>query len=655
MFEDNDNSIDLSNSEPGDLVFSHDRYKVIEEIGRGGMGLVYKCHDLKLDKDVAVKVVAWNFNDEDVARFQMEARLLAQLSHPNILTILDFGYSNDGTLFLVMDLLDGESLSSRIASSGFLEPAIAVPIFIQICDGLAHAHNSGILHRDIKPSNVMLSQTSTDECQVDILDFGLGKLMVDDQKLTRTGAMLGSPPYMSPEQAGGKTVDERSDIYSLGCLMFESLTGAQPFAGNNVHATMYMQISKPAPRLSEIASENASDGSPGKEFDDELESIIGKCLAKDPRERYQNAGDLRKDLALFQEKLQATANESLLSGAFALSGAYKRINISPAQSKLILLFLIVIAGVIAWLVVRSTGSLSSLMPVAAEKPDLSDMSQNSLMSTKEVKSTPGIIEADAPSQEEYEDDTWVCPDKEIDDSRIGEFVDKKKIAYLDLSGTSITGSGIEQIVDKSLKGLRISGLKLDDGALEKISSITTLEELFMSDCKDTTDDGVESLASLSNLVVLDVSGCPLTDRSISALSKLKNLRILSLANCSKLRGQTLGELGRPEFLNNLGLRDSGVLGGNLKRLLKLPNIATLDLAGLGISDADLASISLMRLLVLDISSNPDLTDKGLLGLWPMTSLSTLIVRDCPGITEASIEKFSSQLSRLKIVRGKSKK
>lgn len=221
------------------------KYEVGDRLGSGGMSTVYLAKHKFLNKNVAVKVLHSNLASDakSVQRFQMEAKAAFDLTHPNLLTIYDFGISQDGQAYIVMDYIEGESLSDLVQRQGHIDLTQALPLFYDICLGLAHAHEKNVLHRDIKPSNVMLLKGET-RIVAKIVDFGLAKSYDESaMKLTQTGEIFGSPLYMSPEQCQGATLDNRSDIYSLGCLFYESLSGIPPIKGDSAYDTFKRKFS----------------------------------------------------------------------------------------------------------------------------------------------------------------------------------------------------------------------------------------------------------------------------------------------------------------------------------------------------------------------------------------------------------------------------
>ena len=255
------------------------------------MGSVYRAKNKALGTEVAIKVIhpALATDESALKRFEQEARAASTLTHVNLVAVYDYGKTSFGNPFLVMDLLDGISLAEAIRSEGFLDVCRALNLFIQICDALTHAHYKGVVHRDLKPSNILLSKSDTGVELVKIIDFGIAKLLAKtESSITQTGDVFGSPAYMSPEQCLGLETDGRSDVYSLGCIMYEALTGHPAFSGDNPIQTMVQHIEKP---LGLFGTDCGDLNIPQS-----LQSLILTTLEKDPFRRYQSMEELRNDL-----------------------------------------------------------------------------------------------------------------------------------------------------------------------------------------------------------------------------------------------------------------------------------------------------------------------------------------------------------------------
>jgi dienelactone hydrolase len=273
------------------------RYQIIDLLGAGGMGMVYRAHDDRLQRDVAIKVLPPSVLADDDARrrFRKEALALAKLSHPNIAAIYDVGEEGD-TAYLVMECVSGESLATRLAREP-LSLTDALAVSSQIADALADAHEQGVVHRDLKPANVMLSRKG----QVKVLDFGLAKLLTPSDASTATlsradmGGGAGTPLYMSPEQAFGESVDARTDLWSLGVVLFESLTGTTPFHGATDWALLNSVSHDAPPTLRSLRPE----------LPPSVESIVSRALSKDAAARYQTAGAMQQEIVAVQQSLSA--------------------------------------------------------------------------------------------------------------------------------------------------------------------------------------------------------------------------------------------------------------------------------------------------------------------------------------------------------------
>ncbi|MBA3860023.1 MAG: hypothetical protein C0507_24200 [Cyanobacteria bacterium PR.3.49] len=271
-------------------------YEVLERIGKGGMGSVYKVRDKELDRFLAVKVLHDELKDDQqsVSRFEREAKAALKLMHANLVPVFSYGTSRVGSPYLVMDFVDGESLETRLKNDSYLEVTAAIDIFIQICDALTHAHQHGIIHRDIKPGNIIITRSADGKDIAKLVDFGIAKVRSgsgrETQNLTQTGEVFGSPHYMSPEQCLGFDLDSRSDIYSLGCVMYECLSGKSPFDGHNAVQLIAKHLSSDAPPL------RICDVAQGDKVNERLAAIIYRCLEKDPQNRYFSVELLANEL-----------------------------------------------------------------------------------------------------------------------------------------------------------------------------------------------------------------------------------------------------------------------------------------------------------------------------------------------------------------------
>jgi len=327
------------------------RYEVIEELGRGGMGRVYKVFDQKIKEIVALKLIhpEISVNEKAIDRFRNELKFARKVSHRNVCRMHDLG--EEGYMhFITMEYVDGENLKGFIKRAGQLTPGKAVSVAKQVCEGLAEAHRLGLVHRDLKPQNIMIDR----EGNARIMDFGIARF-VEAEGLTGSGVMIGTPEYMSPEQAEVKEVDKRADIYSLGIILYEMLTGKVPFEGET-----------PLTIIIKHKSERAKDPRElNPHLPEEMTRLIFKCLEKERQKRYQSAEDLFKDLTLIEQGLPTT--ERVIARKAA--AAKKEITVTLRLEKIVLPVLaFVILAVVALFIWNPFSRKQGLPPAGQRIP-----------------------------------------------------------------------------------------------------------------------------------------------------------------------------------------------------------------------------------------------------------------------------------------------
>ncbi len=286
----------LRSSSPGqDLVGQvvADRYHVLKKLGEGGMGQVYLAEHVKMGRKSAIKVLnpTMVYDPDAVARFNREAANASRISHPSVCAIYDFGETAEGLIYLAMEFVEGEPLTNVLEREGALPVARAVNIFVQVADALQAAHDIGIVHRDLKPDNIMLARGRDGSDVVKVVDFGIAKAVTGDdtQKVTKTGLVIGTPEFMSPEQLSGDTLDPRSDIYSLALVLFKMMTGKLPFAASTVQETMVQRLTDEPLKLAAAR--------PDRRFPPGLQATLDAALTRSPVDRYRSAAKFASDVA----------------------------------------------------------------------------------------------------------------------------------------------------------------------------------------------------------------------------------------------------------------------------------------------------------------------------------------------------------------------
>jgi serine/threonine protein kinase len=359
------------------------KYQIVAKIGQGAMGEVYRARDTALNRDVAVKTIqAGDSSDETLQkRFLREARSAAGLNHPNIITVYDFGQEH-GRLYMAMELLEGGDLKRAIADRSLKTLEDRLSIMEQIASGLAFAHENGVVHRDLKPANVHLQPDGT----VKVVDFGLAKVSGSD--MTRSGMIMGTPHYMSPEQVRGEKADARSDVFSLGCIFYELMTAAKPFDADSMHAVLFKVLQEEPPPVRQL--------SPNVPV--VVVQVVEAALAKDPQQRFANAGEFLEALHAARQAIDAGQGEQALAGlpapravqtapppttpmsrtisprstppSASASGSIATSNRVPAALWIGLgLFFVVLAGGGLWLVTSGGSNAPMPAPTSAPTPD----------------------------------------------------------------------------------------------------------------------------------------------------------------------------------------------------------------------------------------------------------------------------------------------
>jgi eukaryotic-like serine/threonine-protein kinase len=658
------------------------------EIGCGGMGVVYKARHTVLNKWFAIKMLPFEHLDRvGVRRFQQEARAASSLQHENVVVVHDCGVTASGRPYMVMEYAPGETLSELLRRKGHLSVVEAVPIFVEICAGVQHAHANGILHRDLKPSNIVLVDTGT-ALKVKILDFGIAKILDDEVRLekglTQTGEVFGSPPYMSPEQALGRTSDRRTDIYSLGCLMYEVLTGAPPIVGQSVIETIYRQIHDVPPSLREASL--------GLEFPQALEDIIAKTLAKNMDDRFSTVEELKQELSRLEkgssdDDATPRLNKSKISKTFA----------HPVAAMAITAWIFLSFVAYPWLhrglvesksdsrsIVGSSNGSATAKPVSGATPisgattvtgstrgsgqtsvsDSADVTGAMPASGPTAGAGPTAVSDPAPAPRSARQDldsiysldglplsadeaAWQTITRmarktsfEFRGTRLTNrgllaFLHRDDVTDLRVASTRISDEGIKSIAHLPLTALDLGYTGVTNAGLKTISSTTTLRELHIDGLR-ITDNGLVPLLKLKVLSDLFVgSNFSLTDRSWFILSKMKSLEVLDLSR-NETSEDGLTQLRSLPLLKKLNLSDMKITDKSGEVIGHCSHITSLSVNHTQIGDAFVIALDPLALEHLELSGNR-IDDKALRNLPNQKHLHTLMLREQRrGITDEGV-------------------
>ncbi|HEY9786079.1 MAG TPA: protein kinase [Candidatus Obscuribacterales bacterium] len=581
-------------------------YTYISTLGAGGMGIVYKAKHTLLDKVVAIKMLQSDgLTGQALARFQREARVTSKLRHPNIITVHDLGATERGQPYLVMDFLEGVTLDRYIAKEGGLPVERMIFIMHQICDALELAHKNGIVHRDLKPANVMLTETDSGAVHVHLLDFGIAKMLGmdanSDSKLTKTGNIFGTPAYMSPEQCRGQPVDARSDIYSLGCMMYEMLTGVTPHVANSAVDMMVKHLSEQPPTLKEASF--------GRQFSPALERIVSQALKKDPNERYQTISELKSSLLSIEEDSVAQDQKSQDPQRTIKEHLSKPLTIGVLSA-------ILLVSIVAWSWTASkqqavtetkSSSETSAIPSSDTSATPSDdtstsQSQQSIRNIPRVSPLPPLNESD----DNPELDRWVrdhMASREfnaqkfqlygIDDAGVEVLNRLNNLHVLRLRKTKVKGDGLKHLKNTPIVILDVAKTHIADEALPIIARIHTIQFLDLSET-DVTDRGLPSLSPLE-LHALWINNVRITDRAMKSITAHPKLAVLHI-NGNKIGDAGIAYLSRLKYLWELHVERTPITDKSLKEIGKIEGMKILDLQETGITSRGLVHLENLRFL-----------------------------------------------------------
>lgn len=566
------------------------------------MGVVYRAYDTILDKPVAIKTLIFDsFNERLVPRFQLEAVVVSKLNHQNIVSILDFGVSNNTEPYMVMDFVIGRSLEEEIHAHGVLPNQDIIAIAEQICRGMSHAHSRGIVHRDLKPSNILLTEGSTRT--VKIVDFGIAKLTDkddDEAALTQVGTLVGSPLYMSPEQVLGSAVDERSDIYSLGCVLYFMASGRPPFRGESAWDTMQDHVNT-APRTPVLAAYDQDEDLPRTRL--ELSALIMKCLEKDPSERYQSMDEVLE--ALEEASTVVEPDAAVLPGDRSVS----RLDILKK-------------AFIGLGIVSILAMLVMVPPYLSKKERAANKSMIESIESKNAKSKakaekiikeimPSYRSAlskfqSAPYNRENPRDVFVFL-KPFDGQRLGDEDLDRLLEYrniikgLSLAKSGVTDKGVAIISSLDLHSINLELLYIGDEAGKSIAKMKNLEYLTLNNtefgdkglayldnpdlvyikldfCKRITDKGLGIIArKWPDLVALDVSETSTTAEGMAELAKLHSLKSLNANSCAI--PDSLVDALKQSGVKEVSIMNAKISSSSLQKLLDIPTLEEINAMG----------------------------------------------------------------------------
>ncbi len=586
-------------------------------LGVGGMGVVYKALNSYLDKIVAIKTLKGKrYNEKELLRFQQEGKLLAKLVHPNLVSVMDFGVNQAQEPYMVLEYLQGESLAEMLKEEGILDLDLALDLTKQAAAGLAHAHSFGAVHRDIKPGNIFVTK-SREGPLVKVFDFGIAKLFFMDDPgaradLTKTGEIFGSPLYMSPEQALGKSLDERSDLYSLGCVLYEMLVGKPPIVGQSAMETIFKHVSEAPLRLAVAC--------PTLKYPPAVQQLLDLLLAKERDDRLQSADQLVRLLqAIMDENKTGLAELNSLSTTvkrrLGQQGQSDNAPATSAANDKKLIVAAVLAGVI------TAGGIAAFL--------LQDKAPNSLAKTKALSTAGNTAEGkdkavtplaaqehpiynEAPSELGLIDQV-MNPSDQSRLTLIEHELKKGKESLKLPRGNKLKKPDFVAIAKagQSLKKLEIEGCSgLDADSLRELQALP-ISEVYVK-WGDIDDGGMAAIFKMAGLRNLSIIGCSyLTPKVFSTLGNAKRLFSLQMEN-GQVDGRFFAKEPPTEWLTELSFTGMRAFNSNHKAKIVNTDLIT----------QRLSNCSQLKNLVLEGS---DISDAGIKWLTKLPHLEQLTV------------------------------
>lgn len=600
------------------------------------MGVVYEAEDELLKNKVAIKTIrkGMSLSHDLIVRFQKEANALAALKHPNLVPLFVFGLTQDNEPYMVMRYEEGQPLSQLIEGRGYLPLYKGLNIFIQVAEAMQHAHKHGILHRDLKPANIMIRNFDSSNPDIVIIDFGIAMMDEGDaiSTLTKTGVIVGTPSYMSPEQVRGRNIDERSDIYALGCIMFETLTGRKPYTAESSLELLSQKINVEAPKINSVDRE--------LRFPAGLEEIVATALALSADERYQSMDEFRNDLiSLKTGEYKAAHDDSSSHSVGEIAVAQK-----PLETKYLIAGLAAVGIAAVCVAVFMFNSLGSKV----EKDRTEELVSIKEISTQMTEPFAQVLTLDTPQMSGESLHARVQNALKMplvhDDMEAKEYLDAEQ-KKRDERKAGIE-EPIELLVDcnhitgKCFEGCRLPIVALSinrcgttPAGLKAISQLPHLVHLHLS-AEDSLGDGLGCLADSNSLEIAQIASCSFIPESLEKLASSKKLKILRLLECKDTSNHEF--TGRAmEYVSKGGAPNLKQLywskmrtGGNaLAGLKSLPELRQLSLIRNDLRPIDLPGLADLQVDTLKILGSKKIGEKDLKPLESMKNLTILVLRE----------------------------
>lgn len=622
--------------------FPTDRFAPLRELGRGASGAVYLCIDKLLGTKVAVKTLHLLSADQ-LLSFQQEARAISRLTHPNIVRILDFGAIESGIPYMVLEYINGADLESFAANRGGLDLNETIDIVTSICDALSYAHSKQIFHRDLKPSNILIVKSGL-KLKAKLVDFGVARVKFETSTPTvmEGTSVIGTPAYMSPDQMRGISFDQRSEVYSLGCILFELLTGRQIYSGETVMEVVSQHVNSPIPLLKDVAPDDA--------YAPRLDNILQRCLAKKPEDRYQNMAELKNDLLQLLEEEHDTQpdgtvpnsggeNESTASSAGvsgteyseALKSAIRNKSIdssSPAERlKKSTFSPAAVAVILAFAVLVTAAVFVSQMKLDPKSKE--EEAKNAEKSAQDAASLNNSLVDSRYQINEFDGNHWTFNMGEVSDKSLDELFhpkDKDDSRRLWFDSGYISPAGILKLKPLGVLAFAIINLELTEEHLHSLARLKTIKALRLFENPGFGDKHLAIVSGMNNLNELFIRNSGVSDKGVANLVALTNLKYLSLDRCRYLTDKSLDSIEKMTNLERLSVTETAISLEGVHRIARMKNLKTICISHLPCDSACIKELAALNPERLGLRYAP-LTQEDIVLLSGVKSLKLLDVRD----------------------------
>lgn len=579
--------------------FPTDRYKALSRLGAGGGGTVYLARDRLLNKLVAVKVLAMS-QIKQLTAFQEEAKATSKLNHASIISLLDFGLTDSEVPYMVLEHIPGSSLEEFISREGPMEWRVARYVFAQICDALDYSHTHMILHRDIKPSNILLFQNQTGYLDVKIIDFGIAKIKSEGNNGEQSATMAGAPLYMSPDVGLGRAYDLRSEVYSLGCVLYEALTGKPPFEGDSAIQTLVMHAEDAPPLIGDRVD---------IEFPKQLGPIVAKSLEKSPKDRFQSMSEFRNALLSIEPEPRAGEGTVTLMGVPAWRPSKEQVAVAAA----------VIVGLGCAISYGSYLNLEKGLKEEAVELKKQAFKERAVEASKQTSTETmvkdiavGLKEVDLDdSAEKWEEN----PPGYFTGENVGD-EDFKQLKNKDVTSVELnvaksfaSGVGFKYLVGKPITTVFAKSEELNDAGAHELAKIKSIRRLKIHFSNKLTNKGLKELMTLPNLSAFQLRfNYNLPPGVVKVISESPCLSKLDLGHSKPITIEDLANVTKMKSLDTICLTESD-LGDELVAVFaKVPNLQILEIKGVKLSEKAFVSLAhLEKLRAMKVSLEGGIT------------------------------------------------